>query len=101
MYWFPTLTVSATTPGALTPYGMYTTNVVVDGSALWETPSDGASLHDLRFFTSDATILNGGGSNPAAAGNASLMTPAPEPSALMFVVLGFAFCWMQRRRGEM
>jgi len=77
IYWFPTLTKSATAPGAGTAYGFYrdpTPNGApgtgVDGSDPWFTPADGTTLWTLYFLTSDA-----GGSNPNSVGLASHRTP--------------------------
>lgn len=79
LFWFPTLTLSSTAPGAGTSYGQYRHATGLDGSAAWETPSDG-SLVSLKFFTSDASFLISGGSNSSASGTASF-TAVPEPAA--------------------
>lgn len=99
LYWFPTLTTNAASPGANTEYGTYFDLTGIDGSDPWVTPSDGGSV-DLRFFTADATILNSGGSNPASAGNALFNTPAvPEPNSLAWLalaVVGWTFTRSRR-----
>lgn len=65
LYWFPSLTLSATAPGAAgLPYGTYRSNVATDGGESWITPSDGSTV-SLRFLTSDSIVA---GSNPALAG---------------------------------
>jgi hypothetical protein len=69
IYWYPTLTKSASAPGAGAPYGFYTDPVGIDGSDPWATPADGSSV-DLFFLTSDQ-----GGSNPMSAGVASHVVP--------------------------
>jgi hypothetical protein len=67
LYWFPTLTLASASPGVGASYGKYRTNSTVDGGDPWTTPADGATIA-LKFLTADA-----GGSNPNAAGNASLV----------------------------
>jgi hypothetical protein len=74
LYWFPTLTLASSSPGAGTPYGIYRHDTGLDGSEPWFTPADGLG-RTLLFLTDDATVP---GSNPALAGNASL-TVIPEP----------------------
>jgi len=95
LYWFPTLTTAASTVGALTWYGMYTTNVAIDGttpgSGGWFTPSDG-SLITLNFITATE-----GGSNPDSRGYAFFQT-IPEPSACVLVGMGLLGTWLLRRR---
>lgn len=66
--WFPTLTITATAPGAGAPYGQYRTNSNIDDGDPWITPADGATI-TLKFLTTDA----GGLVNPPAAGNASFV----------------------------
>jgi hypothetical protein len=85
LYWYPTLTLSASSPGAGTSYGAYrdpATNplLTLDGSDLWVTPSD-AGTATLNFFTTTF-----GGTNPEPAGLASSATPVPEPTAYAIVV---------------
>ena len=77
LYWFPTLTVSASTPGSGTPYGLYRDPTGVDGSAVWTTPADGTLSYNIKFFTQD---FNPTAFNISSTGNASL-TVVPEPSA--------------------
>jgi len=96
LYWFPTLTLGSSAPGAGTSYGQYRDAVGVDGSQVWTTPAPGVT-GSLKFFTSDATFLNAGGSNPAVVGNASLTT-VPEPSeyAMVFGMFCFAGAFIRR-----
>ena len=75
LYWFPTLTISSTNHGGLTPYGQYRSAGGSDGSDPWVTPALNSATISLKFFTADAVFLNAGGANPAAAGNANLKTP--------------------------
>jgi hypothetical protein len=87
LYWYPSLTISATAPGALgVQYGSYSGTAGVNGSEAWTTP-DAGLLRTLKFFTSDATLLGMGGAEPATAGNASF-TVVPEPMAIGSVAAG-------------
>ena len=79
MYWFPTLTTNATTPGAGVTYGYYRDPVAngvfasgVDGSDPWYLPADGTSQTAMYFVTTDA-----GGSVPATNGLASFTINTP------------------------
>jgi len=81
IFWYPTLTIDAVSPGAGTPYGFYRDptpsgeqGTGLDGSDPWFTPADGATLWNLLFLTSDA----GGASTPPGAGNASFVIPSGE-----------------------
>jgi len=81
IFWYPTLTIDAVSPGASTPYGFYRDptpsgeqGTGLDGSDPWFTPADGATLWNLLFLTSDA----GGASTPPGAGNASFVIPSGE-----------------------
>jgi hypothetical protein len=96
MYWFPTLTIGSSAPGAGTSYGQYRDAVGIDGSQVWTTPS-ASSTRFLKFFTSDATFIQAGGSNPAVVGNASFTT-VPEPSeyAMFFGIFCFAGALIRR-----
>jgi hypothetical protein len=102
MYWFPTLTLASSSPGAGTSYGQYRDGATVspgaDGSDLWVT--DPTQLQtNLRFYTSDATFLKPGpGSNSAATGNAS-STTVPEPSEYAMVFGMFCFAGALVKRG--
>jgi hypothetical protein len=96
LYWYPTLDLSATAPGAGTGYGTYTDLVGIDGSAPWITGAAGDTL-SLKFFTHDAAFLNAGGSNPAAAGLADLAV-APEPGTALFGLAMLAMAGWKRRR---
>jgi len=75
LYWFPTLTISSTNHGGLTPYGQYRSAVGSDGSDPWVTPALNSATISLKFYSADAVFLNAGGSNPADAGRANLKTP--------------------------
>lgn len=98
LLWFPTLTAGSNTIPAGTKYGLYTNASAVDGSDPWITPADGTTDHSLLFYTTDGVNL-GPGTNPAAAGNASLTVDAvPEPSRSMLGLLGFGMLALRRRR---
>jgi hypothetical protein len=74
LYWFPTLTIDSTAPGAGTQYGLYTDPVGIDGSAPWVVPGAGATV-DFYFLTADAnSSFDSPGLNPASAGLASSTT---------------------------
>jgi hypothetical protein len=87
LYWFPTLTSSATAPGIGTPYGMFTDSSFV-------MPSDGATI-TLSFLTTSV-----GGSLPDSLGIANLVTiPEPSTYALIgFGLLGLVF--IARRKAQ-
>jgi len=95
LYWFPTLTPLSTTVGALTWYGMYTTNVVLDGTTPtlggWFTPPDASGVI-LNFLT-----VSEGGSTPNSYGWANNQT-IPEPSAFMLVGMGLLGALLLHRR---
>lgn len=87
LYWFPTLTTGALSPGPNTSYGEYRDPTAAgpagsgrDGSDPWFTPADSGTV-GLIFLTTDA----GGAVNAPALGNASFTT-VPEPSAYATVV---------------
>jgi hypothetical protein len=88
--WFESLTLANTSAALGDEYGFYTTTSPLDGSDPWTTP--GSGLRDLVFFTADA-----GGSNPSAAGNASLLV-VPEPSTYALLGAGLMGMWAFRRR---
>jgi len=98
LYWFPTLTLASSAPGAGTSYGQYRDAVggFQPGGQIWTTPSAG-NTRFLKFFTSDATVLSAGGNSPASAGNASLTT-VPEPSEYAMVFGMFCFAGALIRR---
>jgi hypothetical protein len=89
IYWYPTLATNATAPGGGTPYGFYTTNAPADGSDPWVTPANGTTAIDLRFITDNSDTVNGHatGSNPAAAGLASLVVSGPPTPPSLAVSL--------------
>lgn len=98
MYWYPTLTLASATPGTGTPYGTYRDVTGLDGSAAWITggPSDTIAL---KFYTSDATFLNAGGSNVANVGRANFtVPPIPEPGATMLIMVALPALWGRQRR---
>lgn len=98
LYWYPTLTLSSTAPGAGTSYGTYSDAVGLDGSAAWLTPTESATI-SLYFYTNDATFLSPGGSNDADAGLANLTVSAvPEPSNLLYPLSLAMFLGVMRRR---
>ncbi len=74
LYWFPTLTQSASSPGAGTIYGTYNNPSTVNGSIPWTFPNDGGT-YALNFFTPS---VQGTSPLPESDGYASL-TVVPEP----------------------
>lgn len=106
LYWYPTLTLSSTEPVENTSFGTYRDPATVaantlDGSGLWITPGESDTI-SLKFFSSDASLLNIGGSNSAATGNANLLVPAspgniPEPGSTL-LLSGVAALLLARRR---
>ena len=87
LYWYPNLTVNSTSPGASgVHYGSYSGSAGVNGSGAWTTPNVGVLL-SLRFFTSDASVLNTGGAEPSSAGLASF-TVVPEPAVYSSIFAG-------------
>lgn len=99
MYWYPTLTLSSTAPGAGTSYGAYRDSLGLDGSAAWVTPGESDTI-SLKFSTSDSSFLNIGGSNSGDTGLASFtVAPVPEPgTAAVGLMTFFAAVGMKRRR---
>lgn len=98
LFWYPTLTTSATTPGNNTSFGMFRTDQVqsADGSDIaWIAPANGGP-YNLFFLTTSQ-----GGSNPDAFGIANLtVNPVPEPSIYAVLGLGLGgltFAAMRRR----
>lgn len=81
LYWYPDLDINAAGPGEGTYYGYYSDPAPLgtDGSAPWTTPGEADNV-SLRFFTTDASFLNDGGSNSAFAGQANAQVPAAGPS---------------------
>jgi hypothetical protein len=98
VYWYPTLTLATNAPSAGTPYGSYRSASGLDGSAPWATPAAGDSI-SLKFFTSDASFLASGGSNPVAAGLANF-TVVPEPNGIALAVAGGVMMVGVRRFGR-
>jgi autotransporter-associated beta strand protein len=72
LYWFPSLTLSSNTLG-ITYYGEYTdtNSPPLDGGDAWVVPVGGSSAQ-LLFITASE-----GGTNPDAAGRATLLTAVP------------------------
>jgi hypothetical protein len=84
LYWYPSLTLADAGPGTGIAYGFYTDSAGLDGSDIWKTPDESASL-SLRFYTSDASFLPANpGTNDSDAGIASLIVPpggiSPTPA---------------------
>ena len=69
LYWFPSLTLASNTVG-VTYYGKFTdtNSPPLDGSDAWQMPANGSSAY-LIFWT-----VSNQGSNPDAAGQATLST---------------------------
>ena len=97
--WYPSLTLSSSSPGAGTSYGQYRSSSPPNGGLAWAGPADGSTLtgsNGLIFLTSSAN-----GANPDIAGYASnFVASVPEPSS---VVLSSAVALLGllklRRRG--
>lgn len=71
LYWFPTLTSAATSPGEGATFGVFRHDPGLDGSAPWVIPGDGA-LVDLKFITTSQ-----GGSHADLLGYASRVVTRP------------------------
>jgi len=81
LYWFPTLTIGASAPGAGTSYGFYRDSVAngtagsgTDGSDPWFVPSDNSTVA-IYFATVTGADGNALGSVPNSAGYASYTVP--------------------------
>lgn len=83
LYWFPTLTISATAPGAGTSYGFYRDATAAYGnygggldytSDPWFIPASSGNA-SMAFYTTDDPYTPGG-HTPAAAGLASYTVPS-------------------------
>lgn len=96
LYWYPTLGLNSPEPGFGTTFGTYRHATGLDGSAPWITPGAG-DIIDLKFFTTDATFLSNGGSNPSSAGDARFIV-VPEPGTALMSLVGFAVIALARRR---
>lgn len=97
LFWFPTLSLTATEPGNNTPYGFYTDpDGGLDGSGPWTVPLDGAQ-RTLAFRTSDSPF---GGSSLPSEGIASNLTAVPEPQtyAMMAAASLAGFAAVRRYR---
>ena len=99
MYWYPTLTLASSAPGAGTSYGTYRDPFGIDGSAAWITPGESDTI-GLNFYTTTASFLNAGGSNSADAGLTDLtVAPIPEPgTAAVGLMALLAAMGITRRR---
>jgi hypothetical protein len=87
IFWYPTLTTSATSPGFGTPYGFYQFDTVL--------PGDGG-LIDALFATN--SFFNG--SLPDIAGVANLIT-IPEPTTYGLIGMGLlGLVYLARRKGR-
>ncbi len=77
--WWPSLTVSSSTPGTGATFGQFRTDAVENGSNIaWVVPADGSTV-DLNFKD-----LAFGGTEPNSAGTASFSTTAvPETSTVL------------------
>jgi hypothetical protein len=97
LYWYPTLTVAATQPGFNTAYGQFRSDTPETVNHFpWAVQPDGGA-YEIAFFTTE-----GGGSHPASAGDASLVTPVPEPShyAAAFAACCLAWAVINRNRPQ-
>ena len=93
--WYPTLTLSSTSPGIGTTYGQYRSDGTPDGGIAWFGPDNNRTIalpNGLNFLTTSAS-----GSNPDTAGLASnVVIGVPEPSSYVLIggmcvcVLGLA-----------
>ena len=102
LLWFPTLTLGSSTATLGNSYGFFS-GPALNGSDAWITPADATNGHKLWFFTSDATVLTGSGSNVASLGNASLTVTAgavPEPGRFMLSLAGVCALAFRRRRSR-
>jgi len=91
--WFPSLTISSSTPG-LTSYGQFTTTSgsLLDGSTMtWYVPANGGT-YGLNFLTGNA-----GGSQLESAGTAAFAT-VPEPTSFALLGAGMVMMVTGRRR---
>ena len=94
VYWYPTLSSTATAPGAGIEFGLYGWST---SDSSWVVPS-GGSLVTLDFLTASL-----GGSLPDTAGRATFSTAAiPEPATYAFGagLLGLAFVSWRRFRNQ-
>ncbi len=103
LYWFPTLTLASTEPGAGTSYGTYSDLVGIDGSDPWVTPADEGATLSLRYATTDATFLFAApGSNLPATAIANLTVASsavvPEPGTVLFGLALLGAVGLTRRR---
>lgn len=93
--WFPTLSLSASSPGANTTYGQFRTNAVENGSDIaWQVPAASADPYQLNFLT-----VSEGGTEPNSAGVANLtVTSVPEPASLSLIAGAFSVGALALRR---
>ncbi len=92
--WFPTLTISSSSPGAGTSFGQFRTDNIESASNIaWVVPADGSTV-SLNFLD-----IAGGGTEPNSAGTASLVTAAiPEPSSVALAIFGGGALFAALRR---
>ncbi len=64
LYWFPNLTAGNPVPSANEEFGFFADTTNVQSGDDWSLPADGALLHSLKLFTSDADELVSGGPSP-------------------------------------
>ncbi len=107
MYWFPTVSSTATSLASGTDYGVYRSTVAngstdADTSSAWYIPANGSSAYNLLFLTSDAGSAINTSTSGIAFGQA-VDTVVPEPSttvgSLLFLVAGTGI-YLRRMRSE-
>jgi len=100
--WFPTLSLSASAPGAGTTYGQFdnsnsSTADSASGSDIpWQIPATAAQPYTLNYLS-----VSKGGDEPNSAGVANLtVAPVPEPSSFSMMAGAFAVgaVFLARRR---
>ena len=91
--WYPSLTMSSTSPGLGTTYGQFRTDATVDGGNAWITPADGGTA-TLVLFTQSV-----GGSQVNSTGYASnVVVPESSSGALILIISIGAACLRRGRR---
>ena len=98
--WYPTLSVSASTPGGGTTYGQFdnsgnTTPDAASGSDIdWQVPATSGNAYTLNYLS-----VSEGGDEPNSAGVANLTVGAvPEPTTFSFVAGALALSALVARR---
>lgn len=83
--WYPSLTTASAAPSGGEAFGQFRTDAVENNSDIaWIVPADGFT-GNLNFLTT-----SGGGSQPDAAGFATMVVPIPEPSTYALILIGAA-----------